>query len=164
MAEDTRVFSQRYPPLQPFTTRAWIHITALPLSPSRSLAHPDALLITSCVCQSKSIFLSFFLCLLPPSINSLVAEKLFVTPGACEEGWFVEINSTGSQTLAGPLQNPLEFHTMLRLNVRGSVVTQTTRFICMSKSCRRIRAWHWSGVMFKSLSSSKLFKKVKTNQ
>lgn len=59
--------------------------------------------------------------------------------------------------------NPLEFYTTLCRNVRGSVVTQTTHFICMSKSRRRNRTWLQSWVVLKSLSHSELFKKVKTN-
>lgn len=61
----------------------------LPLT--RSLRHS-----TNCIlCLSIKIYFPFlfFLCLLPPSINSPVAQKLFVTFSACDEGWFVEMNS-----------------------------------------------------------------------
>lgn len=61
----------------------------LPLT--RSLRHS-----TNCIlCLSIKICFPFlfFLCLLPPSINSPVAQKLFVTLSACDEGWFVEMNS-----------------------------------------------------------------------
>ncbi len=72
-----------------------------------------------------------------------------------EWNWFANVGWAAS--------NPLEFYTMLHRNVRASVVTQTTHFICMSKSRRRNWTWLWSRVVLKLLSHSELFKKVKTN-
>lgn len=73
MAEDTRVSSQPSPPLQPSTTGAWIHISALTFF--LSLASSETLLIASCVCQSKSTFPFFsflpFTLLLTSSLSLL---------------------------------------------------------------------------------------------
>lgn len=137
-----RPYGRRHKSLQsafPSTTRARIHISALTFS--LSLAHSDTLLIASCVCQSKSIFLSFFsfafyhLLLIPQLLKSSLSLLTHVMRAGLlkwipsELNWITNVGRAAS--------NPLEFYTTLCRNVRGSVVTQTTHFICMSKSRRR---------------------------